>query len=128
MKLLLDTCTFLWMIDSVEHLSPVAREKLEDRGNELVLHQASAWEIQLKHQSGKLHLKKDPAEMIREGLQKHEVAYRTLRDAEIWHLAKLPDHHRDPFDRILISAALCHGMKLVTPDSRIQSYPVPVIW
>lgn len=128
MKLLLDTCTFLWMIDSVENLSPVAREKLEDRGNEIVLHQASAWEIQLKHQTGKLHLKKDPAEMIREGLQKHEVAYQTLRDAEIWHLAKLPDHHRDPFDRILISAALCHGMKLVTPDSRIQSYPVPVIW
>lgn len=128
MKLLLDTCSFLWMIDSVENLSPVAREKLEDRSNELVLHQASAWEIQLKHQTGKLYLKKDPAEMIREGLQKHEVAYQTLSDAEIWHLAKLPDHHRDSFDRILISAALCHGMKLVTPDSSIQSYPVPVIW
>jgi len=128
MNILLDTCSFLWMIDEVARLSPSLRSALEDGDNRIVLHQASSWEIQLKHQIGKLPLKRCPEETIRLGLELHGVEYQRLGDAEIWHLQKLPDLHRDPFDRILISYALLEGLKFASPDPQAKRYPVPIIW
>lgn len=128
MKLLLDTCSFLWMIDSVEQLSSAAREALEASSNELFLHQASALEIQIKYQTGKLGLRCSPKELIAAGLRQHGIHYSPLENEEIWQLQKLPFIHRDPFDRLIISAALCRGMRVVTPDPQIHKYPVPVIW
>ena len=128
MRLLLDTCSFLWMISQEEQLSPRAREVLQDGDNVLTLHQASVWEIQIKYQSGKLHLSEPPADIIKEALRLHAIDYQTLSDDAIHHLSKLPDLHRDPFDRILIASALVSGMQMVTPDRHIQDYPVPVIW
>ncbi len=128
MKLLLDTCTFLWVAGKPTMLSSCAREAIEDGNNELVLSQASAWEIQIKHQSGKLSLAGAPQSIVELGLRLHDITYQTIEDDFIWHLGKLPDHHRDPFDRLLIASALCGGMKMVTPDPQIHRYPVPVIW
>lgn len=128
MRLLLDTCTFLWMIGEVERLSPEARAVLEDGSNELTLHQASALEIQIKHQIGKLDLTDSPERIVAEGRKLHGVGYRTLSDSDVWYLRKLPMYHRDPFDRILIAHALGNGLKMVTPDPEIDRYPVPVIW
>jgi PIN domain nuclease of toxin-antitoxin system len=116
------------MIDEVDHLSDTARKALEDGSNELVLHQASSWEIQIKYQTGKLKLRDSPEELIAQGLERHKVEYARLEDIEIWHLQKLPAHHRDPFDRLLIASALCQGMRLVTPDPQIHKYPVPIVW
>mgnify|MGYP005850216559 FL=1 len=128
MKLLLDTCTFLWLIAGEHKLSPGARELLEDGHNTLFLHQASIWEIQLKHQKGQLSLSESPRTLIPEALRLHRIDCARLDNEAIWHLAKLPDHHKDPFDRLLIAAALCEGWKLVTPDPKFANYPVPVIW
>ncbi|MEX1118460.1 MAG: type II toxin-antitoxin system VapC family toxin [Terrimicrobiaceae bacterium] len=128
MNILLDTCTFLWMIDEVDQLSPAVREAFEDGRNRLILHQASSWEIQIKYHSGKLPLAKPPREIIRNGLVAHGIEYQTFGDAEIWHLQKLPGLHRDPFDRILISYALCEGLKFASPDPEIQKYPVAILW
>lgn len=128
MRLLLDTCTFLWMVGQEDRLSEVAREALEDGDNSLALHQVSAWEIQIKCLSGKLKLSEPAEEIIREALSSHDLRYQRLDDEAIWHLNKLPEHHKDPFDRVLIASALVGGMKLVTPDPQINRYPVPVIW
>jgi len=128
MKLLLDTCTFLWMVGREEQLSPSAREALEDGDNTLFLSQISSWEIQIKFQQGKLRLTDTPEKIIEEGLRLHGIHYETLADDTIWHLGKLPAHHKDPFDRLLIASALCQGMKMVTPDPEIAKYPVPIIW
>ena len=128
MKILLDTCTFLWMLDEVGHLSTTARKALEDGGNELAFHQASSWEIQIKYQLGKLPLAQSPESTIQWGLKTYQIEYHGLRDESIWHLQKLPDLHRDPFDRILIAHALCTGQKLATPDPRIHKYPVATLW
>ena len=128
MKLLLDTCSFLWLIDQTENLSESAKTALEDCSNELILHQMSSWEIQIKYQTGKLKLRYPPKEWICKGLELHGIEYARLSDTEIWHLNKLPWLHRDPFDRLLISSALCEGMRLVTPDPEIHKYPVPVLW
>jgi len=105
MRLLLDTCTFLWMAGQPDRLSDCTREALRDSDNLLFLHQASTWEMQIKYQTGKLRLKTTPASILREGLKQHRVDYTTLADSEIWLLQKLPSHHRDPFDRILIASA-----------------------
>ena len=128
MKLLLDTCTFLWMIDSTEHLSSKAREALEDPSNSLAFHQVSAWEIQIKYQSGKLKLATEPEVLIQEATSKLNLDYKPLQNDDIWLLQKLPSYHKDPFDRILIAHALSEGMKLVTPDPHIHKSPVPVFW
>lgn len=128
MRLLLDTCTFLWMIGDADRLSEPAREALQDGENLIFLHQISAWEIQIKHHTGKLKLSGTPETITRDGLRLHDINYERLSDSAIHHLNKLPDHHRDPFDRILIASALVEGMKMVTPDQHIHRYPVPAIW
>lgn len=128
MKLLLDTCTFLWMAGGVEQLSAPALAALENGDNSLHLSLASAWEIQIKHQRGSLHLTDTPAQIVAEGLSLHGVHFETLANDAIWHLGKLPTYHKDPFDRILIATALRQGMQMVTPDPDIAKYPVPVIW
>lgn len=128
MNILLDTCTFLWMLDDVARLGKSVRPLLEDASNRLVLHQASSWEIQIKHDLGKLGLSRSPEEIVREGVERAGIEYRTLRDEEIWHLQKLPLLHGDPFDRILIACAQCDGLKLATPDPNIARYPLPVVW
>ncbi len=128
MNVLLDTCTFLWMLDDVEQLSITAREALEDQANNLVFHQASSWEIQIKHQLGKLPLSRSPRETIQGGLRAYGIEYQLFTDDAIWHLQKLPDLHRDPFDLMLIAHALTEGLKFASPDPMIHQYPVPILW
>jgi PIN domain nuclease of toxin-antitoxin system len=126
--LLLDTCAFLWLTDQTEFLSKRARVACEDTQNSLWLHQASALEIQIKFDLGKLPLKLPPREFIPLAVKRHGLNYASLGDETIWFLQKLPLLHRDPFDRLLIAYALTHGLTLVTPDPQIQQYPLPVLW
>lgn len=128
MNILLDTCTFLWMIDEVDKLGDRVRSALEDSSNRVIFHQASTWEIQIKYDLGKLPLGRDPREIVRDGLVAHGVEYQTLQDEEIWHLQKLPPIHGDPFDRILIAHALSNGLRFASPDPQIAKYPVQIIW
>lgn len=128
MNLLLDTCTFLWIISAPEQLTQAAKQALVDGYNRLSLSQASMWEIQIKYQSRKLALTHTPRETVELGMERHGVDCQSLASTAIWHLQKLPLLHKDPFDRIIIATALCEGMTLVTPDPEIHKYPVPVIW
>jgi PIN domain nuclease of toxin-antitoxin system len=128
MRLLLDTCAFLWLSDRTELLSERARAALEAGEDELHLHQASALEIQIKYSLGKLPLKLPPRGFVPLALARHEVAYDRFTDECIWFLGRLPFLHRDPFDRLLIAHALLGGMTVVTPDPNIHQYPVLTLW
>jgi PIN domain nuclease of toxin-antitoxin system len=128
MTCLLDTCTFLWMTDRTENLSPPARDVLEDSANTLVLSQVSCLEIQIKYDRGKLALAVSPKEFITQALERHGLRPLGLADEHIWAKGKLPLIHTDPFDRLLIAQALHEGMMIVTPDCRIQAYPVRTHW
>jgi PIN domain nuclease of toxin-antitoxin system len=128
MKLLLDTCAFLWLSDRTDLLSESAHAALAAAENELHLHQASVWETQIKYSLGKLRLKLPPREFVPLALARHGVTYDRLTDESIWFLDKLPALHRDPFDRLLIAHALLGGMTIVTPDPHIHQYPVPSLW
>jgi PIN domain nuclease of toxin-antitoxin system len=128
MKLLLDTCTFLWINSDNEALSKKVRKLFLSQDNIVYLSAVSSWEIMVKHKLGKLPLPNNPTEFVRKGRELHHIEALPLTEAATWHLTNLPDFHRDPFDRMLICQTLEHNMTLLTPDPLILKYPVEIIW
>jgi PIN domain nuclease of toxin-antitoxin system len=127
-RLLLDTCTFLWIVGGARELSPSARQAFADPSNEAFLSAASAWEIAVKHRLGRLPLPA-PAEVFVPGQRAaHGLEPLSIDEEAALHVAKLPDLHRDPFDRMLVAQALVGGLVLVTPDDHIREYPVRTLW
>jgi PIN domain nuclease of toxin-antitoxin system len=126
--LLLDTCTFLWMVRTPSELSTTAREALIDPAVPVYLSVVSQWELTVKALAGRLPLPGDPAIYARQERQRHGVLPLALEEDALNHLPKLPDHHRDPFDRMLICQAIDNCLILVTPDPEIHRYPVRLLW
>jgi PIN domain nuclease of toxin-antitoxin system len=127
-NLLLDTCTFLWVITDDPALSPHARELVSDPALRVFLSPVSAWEITVKVALGRLQLAGSPTELIPAERRRHGIETLELEEAAALHLTKLPDLHRDPFDRMLICQAAVHGLVLLTPDEQIRRYPVATAW
>ena len=130
MKLLLDTHTFLWLVEGNPNLTAAARAGLADPANELFLSIASIWELAIKISSPKPQLTlTDPLDAY---IAKWPAIYQlNLLPIQLPHalyVVGLPNHHRDPFDRILIAQALVEGMTLVSGDSKFTSYPVTILW
>ena len=128
MRLLLDTCSFLWLIAEPERLSARARAACEEPENELCLSAASVWECAIKHRLGKLPLPGDPARFLAEQRRAHGILALPIDEDACAQIGKLPDHHSDPFDRMLVCQAIVGGLTIVTPDLDIARYPVPLCW
>lgn len=128
MKYLLDTHTFLWLAIDDEKLSPIARAICEDSANELFLSLASVWEIQIKVGVGKLQLPVSLLELVAAQETQNRVQLLPIQLAHIVFLADLPNHHRDPFDRMLVAQALSEELTIITNDATLPSYPVRVAW
>ena len=128
MNILLDTCTFLWVVSGSPELSDTARRLYSDPGNEVYLSVASAWEIIVKNKLGKLPLPEPPHEFIKNWRIRHEIDTLPLNESAVLQLSRLPDYHKDPFDRILICQAIAGGMIILTPDPEITRYPVSAEW
>lgn len=128
MKLLLDTCTFLWMVSEPARLSPAAAAAIVDPDNEVLLSAVSAWEIGVKHELGKLALDRPPERYVPEERTRHGVEALALDEDATLRVHRLPAVHRDPFDRMLVCQALAAGLVIVTPDPRIARYPARVLW
>ena len=128
MKLLLDTCTFLWLITDSHQLSARARALLIARENELYLSAVSAWEISVKFALGKLPLPQPPSTFVPNERARHDLQPLPLGESACLAVGRLPDLHKDPFDRMLICQSITEGATLVTPDPLISQYAVSVIW
>jgi PIN domain nuclease of toxin-antitoxin system len=126
-KLLLDTCTFLW-ISAGQAISDAAAAAYRDPSNEVYLSAASVWEITLKYQSGRLTLPEPPDSLIPTERRLRGIAALPIDEEAVYQLPKLPPHHRDPFDRMLVCQAVAHGLAILTPDPLIRQYPVRVVW
>ena len=125
MRLLVDTCTFLSLAADDSNLSKLARASCRDPENAVYLSALSAWEIAIKYRLG---LPLPPHVCIasrRVWLGLEPLAF---NEACAAHNTRLPLHHKDPFDRGLVSQAILHGLTIVTPDPAIMSFPVPVLW
>jgi PIN domain nuclease of toxin-antitoxin system len=128
MDLLLDTCAFIWWDSGGGSLSPVASAALQDPANRLHLSHASLWEMQLKHQKGKLLLRKPLTEIIEEQCRQNGLLLLSIEPADIYGLSRLPFHHADPFDRLILSQARLRGFPVVTEDGEFPRYGVPIVW
>lgn len=128
MDLLLDTCAFIWWDSGGGALSAVAVAALRDSANRLHLSHASVWEMQLKHQKGKLLLRKPLADIVQEQGTQNGLRLLPIEPAAIYGLGQLPPHHTDPFDRLIISQSRLHGFSVVTDDAEFAKYGVPIVW
>ena len=128
MKLLLDTCAFLWFQSAAPELPNSARAAIMDAENEVYLSAVSAWEIGRKYASGSLFLDTAPEILIPRIRDESGIASLPLTEADALMAKKLPRFHKDPFDRMLIAQALTSGMTLVTSDKVFDPYPVRVLW
>jgi PIN domain nuclease of toxin-antitoxin system len=128
MKLLLDTCTFLWLISDAPALSSEARELFSSPENEAYLSTVSTWEIAIKHSLGRLPLPESPQRFIPVQREQHGIESLSLDEESTLQLLRLPLLHNDPFDRMLVCQAIVQGLTILTPDNLISQYPVRVTW
>ena len=128
MRLLLDTHAFLWWISDSLELSDDAREAIADGRNAPIFSVVSGWEIAIKADLGKLELPDPPAKFVNEQLTRNELEVLPIHLRHALNVYGLPDHHRDPFDRLLISQAVLERLPIVTADPEISRYPVEIVW
>jgi len=127
-RILLDTCTFLWLITDDTALPASARNVFLDPDNDVYLSAVSVWEIAVKHSLGKLPLPASPDRFIPSQRESHGITSLPLEEQAVLYLLKLPQLHRDPFDRVLVCQAIQHELTLLTPDPLITQYAVRTAW
>jgi len=123
MRLLLDTHVLLWWLDDPVRLSRAARKAIQDGANPVYISAAGTREITIKKALGKL----DASDDLEDVMEANHFPPLPITIPHTLAVRSLPDHHRDPFDRILIVQALHEGFRLVNRDSEIAKYPVPQI-
>ncbi len=127
MKCLLDTHTALWSLGNKAKLSENAVRVILDQANDVYVSIASAWELAIKISLGKLTFE---GGMERFFNMIGECGFERLpvKEEHVKQLENLPYHHRDPFDRILITSAMAEGMCLITADTNMHRYDVACLW
>ncbi len=128
MKYLLDTHTFLWWNMDDAQLSLLAKEIIADGANEIFLSAATAWEIAIKSARGRLELPEDPTRYVSSRMNLHGFQPLSVQIHHAVQVYKLPMHHADPFDRLLIAQSQIESMPLISIDSEIRKYEVEVVW
>jgi PIN domain nuclease of toxin-antitoxin system len=123
MTLLLDTHALLWWLDDNPTLSREARRAIGDGNHDVFVSAATAWEISIKNVLGKL----DAPDNFEEALSANAFQELPIRVVHAIAAARLPNHHSDPFDRMLVAQASLEGLTLVTRDENIREYEVPIL-
>ena len=127
MTFLVDTHAFLWFVTGDSKLSRRARESLEDADAEWCVSAATVWEIAIKSSLGRLTLPAPAAEylagMLQQGVRMLAIEWQHAAAVE-----RLPFHHRDPFDRLLVAQAQAERLTVVTHDRVFRRYGVSVVW
>ncbi len=130
MKFLLDTHTFLWLINQLysSKLSETVYRLFLNQENQFYLSIASVWEIAIKVNLGKLDIAQLIGPFILEQLQENEINLFDIRFQHAIKVAELPLHHRDPFDRIIIAQSLVEDIPLLSKDKVFDAYGIQRIW
>lgn len=128
MKLLLDTQCWLWIFLDPNRLSAAAISAIENETNEVFVSAAVAWEIVIKNRIGKLPLPIDGPDYVVERLEVTGHQPLAITIDHVRAVGKLPNLHRDPFDRVLVAQALEENMTLVTADKLVAADDVPHLW
>lgn len=127
-RYLIDTHVMIWLLTQPEKLSATAREIILAHQNTLYFSIASLWEMAIKISLGKLDLMEDWHDVFKAELQVNHIYPLDIDWAAIQLIDKLPFHHRDPFDRMLIAQAMSQGLGFISADQYSQTYDLPVLW
>ncbi len=122
MKILLDTHILLWYLWGDKSLSEKVKELISNPQNIKLFSIVSLWEIAIKNSIGKLDLNGKLEDLIPE-----QIVILPIFPAHVYQVQKLPFHHKDPFDRILIAQAMVEGIPLVSDDDNFKYYEVSMI-
>jgi PIN domain nuclease of toxin-antitoxin system len=127
-RLLLDTCTFLWLAQQPAMISPTAATAINDPSNDLFLSDTTVLEIVLKYSAGKLPLPGAPNAWIPEKVRFHQLQSLALTREAVYRSGDLPRVHADPFDRLLAAQAIESEMTLISPDAPLSLLGASRIW
>ncbi|AUD00456.1 type II toxin-antitoxin system VapC family toxin [Spirosoma pollinicola] len=127
MRLLLDTHTLLWFYSGDEALSNNLRETIKSPANACFISIASLWEITIKVSLGKLELNTSILELF-DFLERNQFWVLPIEFNHLVELQRLPNHHRDPFDRLIIAQALAENLAVATRDSFFSQYGLTITW
>ena len=128
MKLLIDTQCWLWWFAEPDRLTLATIAQISDESNEIWFSVASVWEMGIKVGLGKLPLPESIDLYIASRMKQLGARSLEIRANHALQAGKLPLHHRDPFDRMLIAQAQIEQMTNVTADRMFDSYDVQVLW
>ena len=128
MRALLDTHSFIWFVEGDERLSSSARQIIGDPANEILFSAASLWEMAIKVSIGKLALAHAFEASTLGHMARNDIRLLDVRVSHITGVLTLPFHHRDPFDRMLVSQALVEGVPVIGADQVFDSYGVQRLW
>jgi PIN domain nuclease of toxin-antitoxin system len=125
---LLDTHALVWYTQADPKLSPLAQTTIQDATNEVLVSPASYWEIAIKVHLGKWTLNLPYPNFMQAALGLHGFHILPILPEHTARLIGLPNHHRDPFDRLLVAQALHEGVSLVSSDPTFDLYGIPRVW
>jgi PIN domain nuclease of toxin-antitoxin system len=127
-RVLLDTHVLLWWLEDSPRVTALVRRTIEEPRNEVLWSAASTWELAIKISSAKLRLRAPLDEYLPTKLRELSIRPLPIEDAHAMGVARLPMHHRDPFDRLLIAQALAERVPIVTSDAQFRRYDVNSLW
>jgi PIN domain nuclease of toxin-antitoxin system len=128
MRAILDTHAILWWVTNNPQLSQTVRDIIADSDSTLYFSVASSWEIIIKFNTGKLPLPEPPTQFIQSCLSVNRFESLAINLPHVLQINTLPDHHKDPFDRILTAQAQVESIPILKVDRMIIEYPVQTIW
>ena len=128
MRLLLDTHAFLWWIVDDNRLSSKALQLISNGGNEVFFSTVSAWEIVVKTGLGRVELPEPVERFLPAQLHANGFQVLPIHLSHALGVGDLPEVHKDPFDRMLVSQAVIERMTIVSGDRQLHGYPVAIEW
>ena len=128
MNYLLDTQAFLWIVTADERLSKRAKNIFLSIRNDFFLSIASIWEIAIKFSIGKLYISIPIQEFIHRGIENNDIKLLDIKFEHVLSVSSLPFHHRDSFDRLLITQAMSENFIILSNDKTFDKYSIKRVW
>jgi PIN domain nuclease of toxin-antitoxin system len=128
MNVLVDTHALLWFVDGHPNLSTTADATLSDPANEILFGAGSIWEIAIKAGLGKLTLSQTYEAFIKKAIDDTGLTILPIKVEHGAVLINLPQHHRDPFDRLLVAQAIVEQIPIISADPALDAYPITRLW